>query len=428
MLRLNPVYSRIVALLTVIALLVGCGFFVFRIMEAGHASFLPGNVNLWLAELRDDPFAADAIHDPAFPSLTYGVQVFVWWDEGIAGKHLDWVRMIGFNTIKQTFAWRNMEPEAGQWDFSQSDRIVDEVESRDFNLVARLGQVPAWAISSMDDTDDSELTDAPPDDLALWGNYCRTVAERYRGRIMAYQIWNEPNLRREWGEQPPDAAAYVELLRICSEAIRAVDPNAILISAGLAPTGNYDHIAHRDDIYLDAMYRAGFQRYIDVVGVHAPGFAPPFYGPDDAEAEGRARWATFRRVEDLRKIMIQHGDAARQMAILEFGWTTDPYNPDYSWYSVTEEQQAEYIVQAYEYAVEHWRPWVGLMSLIYMPKSAWTPEDEQYWWAITTPDQGHRPAFYALASMRKVCGDFILPYRPPDHPEFAGDEPPRTCP
>jgi len=374
----------------------------------------------------DDPFDGHAITDPPFPPLTYALHTSLWWDENEAGKHLDWVRMLGYNTVKQKFPWTDMEPEPGTWDFSAADRIVQQVADRDLHLVVRLGQTPDWA--AVEPGTATAVIDTPPADLDAWANYCGTVAARYRGQIRAYQIWNEPNLAREWGALPPDPVSYVELLAACSQAIRTADPAAVLISSGLSPTGNTDALALRDDLYLQAMYDADFQQYIDVVGAHAPGFGPPSYGPDDAEHDGSGRWFSFRRIEDLRKIMLANDDAARQMAILEFGWTTDTRNPDYAWFAVSEAQQAEYIVAAYEYALRHWTPWVGLTTLIYLPDPNWTEADEQSWWALVDPDGKLRPAFFAIAGMSKTCGDTILPERPPDHPEFSGDEPPRTCP
>lgn len=365
-----------------------------------------GSVIFVLTRPDDDPFAAAAVTETPFTSLTYGIQAFLWWDGGEAGLMLDWVRQMRFSHVKQTFAWRDLEGEPGEWVWDKSDNILAHTEARNLHVVARLGKVPGWA------TDDPEYlanedNDAPPADMDAWANYCGTVASHYRGRIAAYQIWNEPNLSREWGGHEPNAAEYVALVRPCSEAIRAADPDAILISAGLAPTGNHDVMAHRDDLYFDALYQAGFQQYVDVVGVHAPGYGnPPDYGPDDAERDGHQRWQTFRRVEDLRKIMIQHGDAGRQMAILELGWTTDPRDSDYAWHAVTEQEQAEYMRDAYEYAADHWRPWVGLVSAIYLPMPTWTENDEEYWWAIAVPGTTFtRPAFGALVQMPKYCGD-----------------------
>lgn len=390
---------------------------------------LAGGLGVWLSLPESDPFQAAAIVEPPFPSLTYGIQVFTWWDGGETGLHLDWVRLMSYSHVKQTFAWRDIEPLQDVWDWTQADRILAELEPRGLRLIARLGQAPQWAWGdAYESNETASFHDAPPTKMEDWSEFCLTLARRYRGRIAAYQIWNEPNLSREWGGRPPDAAAYVELLAACSRAIRQADPDAVLISAGLAPTGNNDSAAVPDDVYLDRMYRSDFQQYIDVVGVHAPGFAAPEIGPDDAAA--KSRWFTFRRVEDLRKIMLMYGDAARQMAVMEFGYTTDTRHSDYAWYAVSEAAQADMLLRAYEYAIAHWRPWIGLMTLIYMPDPKWRAEDEEYWWSITKPETAgdHRPAFFALANMRKVCGDYIIPARAPDSPAALGLEPAPICP
>ncbi len=368
-----------------------------------------------------------AVADPPFPSLTYGVQAFLWWGDWWATVHSQWIQTMAFTHVKQTFAWEDIEPIQGQFNFSHSDQLIDLLESRGLRVIARLSDAPAWSHTSVAGEKEVDYIDAPPDDLTLMANYCRVLAERYRGRIAAYQIWNEPNLHREWGLREPNAAGYVALLAACSDAIRAADPDAILISAGLAPTGTYDATAHPDDLYLQEMYDAGFERYIDVVGMHAPGYSAPEVSPDEAQANGSHRFFTFRRVEDLRTIMIANGDAARQAAILEVGWTTDTVNPAYAWFAVDEAAQARYLVEAYRYAAEHWSPWVGLMSTIYIGSPEWSPANEEYWWSLTTPDGYTRPAYIALANMPKYCGGFIIPERASDSPEALGTIPARNC-
>lgn len=375
-----------------------------------------------------DPLRPDVIESPPFTSLSYGVQAFLWWDDGFsAGTDMDWVLMMQFTHVKQSFAWKLIQPEPDVWAWGRVDVIVGELERRNLAIVARLDNTPGWALP--DDLSDREgMIDSPPADLDLWRSYCRTFAARYSGRIKAYQIWNEPNLAREWGNRQPDAGEYIELLRTCSEAIREVDSDAIIISAGLAPTGNMDETAIRDDVYLQQLYDGGFEQYIDVLGVHAPGFSEPDYGPDDAERDGRQRWQSFRRVEDLRRIMVENGDGARQMAILEFGYTTDPDNPVYSWFAVSEEEQARLIVEGYRYAAENWRPWVGLISLIYIANPAWTEEDEEFWWALDNAVTFEtRPAFAAVVRMEKYCGDIVLPARGPKETAGVPDEP-NPCP
>lgn len=344
---------------------------------------------------------------PRLRSPEYGIQAFLWWTEDgkTATNDLGLIRDMGFGWVKQKFAWRDISVARGAYGWEKADSIVSLVEQYTLRLLVRLDTQPLWARETA-----WELN-APPDDFQDFGDYCSAVATRYRGRIAAYEVWNEPNLAREWGGDAPDPVAYVELLKVCYLAIKAADPDAVVISAGLAPTGTDDPaVAMPDEVFYRQMYAAGAAPYFDMLGVHAPGYMnPPERSPDDTQADPalQARWITFRHVEDIRAIMVEFGDGEKQIAITEMGWTTDPVNPAYKWYAVTEEQRADYLVRAYQYAARHWSPWIGLMSMVYIANPFWTEADEQYWWAITRPvfpgDPPHLlPAYHALKAMDKI--------------------------
>lgn len=341
------------------------------------------------------------------PSPSYAVQAFLWWrpTEEIQ-RDVDLVRDMGFGWIKQNFAWRDVEDiEKGAYNWYFPDVIVDEAERAGLNLLVRIDRQPFWA----QDQSNGLFQNGPPKDLADFNDFCTQLATRYRGRIDAYQVWNEPNLSREWGKRQPNAAEYVELLKACYNGIKSADPDAIIISAGLAPTGVVSEQVVPDDQFLRDMYAAGAAPYFDMLGLNAPGYkAPPETDPadaaDPANGWGGHRTFAFRHVEDMRTIMVENGDAAKQVAILEMGWTTDPRDDSsYHWHSVTEEQQADYLVRAYRYAWENW-PWVGIMTTVYIAKYDWTEENEEYWWAITYPgfpETRVRPAYTALKNMVK---------------------------
>lgn len=389
-------------------------------------------VAIYLRRPPADPLAAAAVSDPPFTSLTYGIQTSLWWDDGLTGWRLDLVRLMVFSHVKQGIAWADTEPFPGEYHFGRADELLDEIEKRGLGMVARLGHSPGWVREANSAAQGAEPVDVPPGDdhMNAWGEWCGAIAGRYAGRIAAYQIWNEPNLAREWGGHEPSAPGYVRLLQICSEAIRAADPQAIVISAGLAPTGTLSTTVRPDDLYLQELYNAGFQHYADVVGLHAPGYdAPPEADPDEVEAAGGQRFFTFRRVEDMRRIMVENGDAARQVAVLESGWTRDVEgrNEDYSWFAVDEATQADYLVRAYRYAAKHWRPWLGLMTTLSIADPGWDEQDEQYWWSIVLPNMQVLKAYLDLANMEKICGARIIPARAPDSPEALGLVPVTPC-
>ena len=336
-------------------------------------------------------------------SPEYGIQAFLYWDWEAADRALVLIQDMGFKWVKQAVAWRDVEGlEKGQYDWVRTDRLVKAARRSKLNLILRIDHQPFWTQAPGSEP----LENAPPAHLQDFGDFCHALAEHYAGKVPAYQVWNEPNLAREWGGQPPDPAQYVELLKVCYIGIKTADPAALVISAGMSPTGSGPPEAMPDDQFIEKMYQAGAAPYFDLLGVHAAGFKePPETSPDEAAAKYNGnRFFCFRHAEDIHKIMERYGDGDKQVAILEFGWTTDLVNPEYAWHAVTEEQQADYLVRAYQYAQAHWSPWIGPMIALSMANPASTAEDEQYWWAINYPNYAEmrvRPAYDALRAMPK---------------------------
>jgi polysaccharide biosynthesis protein PslG len=371
-----------------------------------------------------DPTATpDPVHEvqvnQRVASPTPAIQASLWWDSVVANRDLGLVNRLGFHWAKQVFAWREIEPnQKGTFEWEQADQVVAAAEAHDLLLIARLDREPIWERPA--DTPADVLT-APPQNVQDFADFCQATASRYRGRaIKAYEVWNEPNLAREWGGNPPDPAAYTGLLAACYQGIRQGDPDALVISAGLAPTGTSTSEAMPDEDFLRGMYQAGAASSFDMLGVNAPGYAaPPQASPDEVAntaAWGAQRWACFRHVEDMRRIMLENGDGAKQIAVMEMGWTTDKIHPDYSWFAVTQQQQAEYLAGAYWWARLNWQPWIGFMSAIYIADPYWTPNDEEFWWSITVPNFPRPmtlPAFNALSKLPDWSADYSASQLPP---------------
>ena len=344
-------------------------------------------------------------------SPDFGAQAFLWWRSEVADRDLTLMSNGGFRWVKQWFAWNDIEGAGkGQYDWSIPDRIVQQAEDKGLKLLVRMDREPGWAGPPPQNTDD-------------YVDFLSAAATRYKGRIAAYQIWNEPNLAREWGNKPPNPAEYTAMLKASYDAIKAADPNALVLTAGMAPTTETSERAMFDLDFYRGMYEAmgsgGSTGYFDMLGVHGAGFkAPPekdpgevandpaFYNVGDPYCPGeRCRVYSFRHIEDVRQIMVDNGDANKKVVVLEFGWTSDsrPDSP-YYWHAggagIDEAVKGDYMRRSYEFAKANWQPWIGLMSAIYMPDLDWTPEDEQYWWSIIDPspiDQFHpRAAFIEL--------------------------------
>jgi hypothetical protein len=230
-----------------------------------------------------------------------------------------------------------------------------------------------------------EATAAVLANLDGFRNRMHQLALQQKGYIEAYEIGNKPNLDASYGWTiSPNAADYANLLRQAYTQIKDVDPGAIIVSAGLAPTGRVSghwngHPGH-NGAYQDE--REFFKEFVaangadclDVVGYHPYGFSADFDAPPDipsADAtQNCANGFCFRGVEKFYELMQTLGLEHRKVWATEFGWIVQPPetcldDPSWQgrlWQIVSEEKQAANLVGAFQHAATNWS-WMGAMFI-----------------------------------------------------------------
>jgi hypothetical protein len=265
-------------------------------------------------------------------------------------------------------------------------------------------------------------------DLNAWRSRIRSAAQAGLGRVQAYEICNEPNVRGSgWGGNTPDPARFAQMVCIARDEIRAIDPHALVISGGLAPVGRIPSpwpcgVGNNCDamdewVYLETMLDNGVGTCMDAFGYHPYGFAsPPERDPDLV-----SNAFSFRGVEKLRSILVTRGLAGLPVWATEFNWIRRPAddgrelscdaNPDYllyfKWQEVSAQTQADYLIRAFRYADTHW-PWMQGMivwNLDWHDYLTWLPCFHSRYYALRrydgTPLGALTPAYTALAAMDK---------------------------
>lgn len=340
-------------------------------------------------------------------SFAYGVEVFYPSQNGPEVLVND-VQTLGMAWAKVDVDWGRYEPVQGQLDFTELDTLVDRLTGANIRILFTISGSPAWARGVSEES-------GPPDDFATFAAFTGALAAHYRGQVAAYEIWNEPNLRREWNNplHPISAASYVELLRLAHGAIKQADPNALVISAGLAPTGYNDGVnALSDRLYLNALYTNGLADFTDAIGIHAGGWANP---PDTlcclppSGISTHYEHPTFyflNTLYDYRAIMDQHNDSASRLWITKFGWGTsqDTENPTslYVFMNYTSlDEQASYLPRAFEMGYQ-----LGYVEAMFLNNLNGCESDEASaeacYYALIGPDGQPRPAFSAVQTVDKT--------------------------
>ena len=262
-------------------------------------------------------------------------------------RTLEMVREMGAPWIVEYFPWAYIEPKQGQFNWEHADMVVDHANRQGLTVIARIGFVPEWARPK-----ESSVLYLDEDHFADFAHFAAEFARHFAGRVRYMIIWNEPNLSLEWGYERPDVAKYVAMLKAVYPQIKAADPEMQVLAGALAPTFDNGDIAIDDLKFLRQMYQLGAADFFDILAAHTYGWHFP---PDDPAA---ADVVNFRRVELLRQIMVEEGDAGSSVMITEGGWNDHP-----RWTrAVRPAQRIDYTIRAYEIAQNEWN-WLQSISL-----------------------------------------------------------------
>ena len=320
-------------------------------------------------------------------------------------RALEMIREAGFAWVRQEFPWadieihgkgdfedRRHEPARSAWD--KYDNIVNLVEQHGLQLIVRLSSPPEWAHAGYADLGRF----GPPADFNDFADYTAAVVSRYKGRIRYYQIWNEPNIYPEWGEQAVNPEDYARLLCLAYERAKQIDPDVVILAAALAPTVAQDGRDLSDLIYFQRMYNAGAGRCFDIASAQGYGL---FSGPYDRRLSPLT--TNIARHTLMRDIMVRNGDARKPIWLAEVNWNAVPNLPGEidgvgRYGMVSEEQQARYVPLAYERARQEW-PWVGVMSVWFFKRPSDAERNQSwYYFRMVEPDFTPTPLYDAMKS------------------------------
>ena len=194
--------------------------------------------------------------------------------------------------------------------------------------------------------------------MSDYADFVSAIVKRYAPQgVHAYEVWNEPNYARFW-PSGVSAADYVSMLKPAYAAIKAADPSAVVVTGGLS---------RNDYTFLQQMYSAGAKGYFDAVAVH-----PYTRNIDPTVCSAPSNMDNFCSLQQVRQVMVNNGDSAKNIWLTEFGYSTAGSATD----GVSEAAQADYLTKAFN----------SLASYPYVVRAYWYASRNLYWGANNQSD------------------------------------------
>ncbi|MGO4441827.1 cellulase family glycosylhydrolase [Mycobacterium sp. 2YAF39] len=299
-------------------------------------------------------------------------------DPATVTREFDLMEKMNVTWVRADFFWPLIEPERGAFTWTYSDAIVKEASARRMNVVAILSHTPEWARGA------GTTSDYPPVHTSDFAEFARATAARYAPLgVHTWEVWNEPNSDFFWAPAP-DANHYGQLFRATAAAVRAVDPNATLMTGGLTRgTDTPDGLRISQMTFVKQLYANGTAQLADAIAVH------PYTFPALPSQTNVAVIGGINEVPALHQLMEQHGDGGKKVWITEFGAPTGTATT-----AVSDKDQADTILQARE-LVQQW-PWAGPLIVYELRDGGSNPAVDGENFGVVRRDFSLKPAGRAL--------------------------------
>jgi hypothetical protein len=294
-------------------------------------------------------------------------------------RTFDLMTATGVRNVRVMMPWAGMEPNPGQFDFGQTDLIVDAANARGMSVLGTLVSSPGWAVEP-----GLPAVSSPPASAGTYGDFAAAAASHFRGRVGAYEIWNEPNAAMSWtsGPQGPEPAVYADLLKAAYPKIKGADPSALVVGGVVGAVVSFFALTMDPVTFVEQMYAAGAKGSFDALSYHPYQYTTMF------SAGGNLPNSPLLQLGAIHDRMAANGDGGKKIWATEYG---EPSS------SVDEATQAAYLTDF----LSKWRtlPYAG-PAYVYTTRDRNTgsgnPDDT---FGLYRSDWSPKPAQGAVAAL-----------------------------
>jgi len=316
--------------------------------------------------------------------MAVGSQLYGLSDDAL-NKEIAGIAATGATWVRFDVEWGHVQYSSpNTFDWSVYDRIANAITAHNLKALGIITYTPMWARAP----DCGGGAHCPPQDPATYATFAAEVAAHYAPMGLHYwEIWNEENDYDFWATKS-DCVAYTATLKAAYTAIKKADPNAFVITGGLAQVGT-TNVNIAPLTFLQCIYTQGGKGYFDAVADH------PYTFPALPSSNSTNAWAQMSLTSpSVRSIMVANGDANKKVWMTEFGVPTN--GPDPNWY-VSEASQTIMVADTFQLYKTY--SWAGpLFWYSYIDGWTATSSNENFF-GLVRYDGSTKPAYSMFQSM-----------------------------
>ena len=251
---------------------------------------------------KDENIVLPDMKDNQFGIAAGGGLIYL--DQSDLNEYFQKLKDLGATWVRWDLDWEAIQPNnSNEYQWEDSDRVANTAQKYGINSLGIITYAPRWSQTGSC----SSGRHCPPASPATFAKFAGIVAQRYKGVIDVWEIWNEPNIEIFWYPSP-SAEEYTALLKVSYTKIKEVNPQAIVISGGLSDAGDEEGVSISPLTFINTLYDFGAKGYFDAVALHPYTYPGYNYG-----------WPQITSVLDLMK---EKGDGAKKIWITEYGAPT----------------------------------------------------------------------------------------------------------
>ncbi len=304
------------------------------------------------------------------------------------GEDIKSIQELGVNTIRVPIQWQLIRIRPGEYDWVGVDRLIKGAQTKQIEVLFNIRTTFKEEAKKSKRQRAATQIKSGSVDIEPWLHFMETLANRYRGQGISYEIENEVNEGNLWKGTLEE---YLEMLKACYDVIKKADPQAKVLPPAMScgiirnfqPGVARQEALKWHDKWLQAILST---RKFDVVNLH------DYYFPSEIVANG----LTFGSyLEHIRDLMKKSGLGDRPIWITETGFVSKPTETSGRMDQGSPEKQAKWLTEAYQQAFEfgvekiYWlllndrkekEPYFGSMGLADAkgnPRPAWNALKQQ---------------------------------------------------